>query len=188
MRGADRPFSASLGLAYKRGDRRRVVSRRFDSVAARGRGRGIVGRTALVDSTGQQDCWYSDRNAELTPDFLFLTGMPGDRDAFVLDASLSTQQELLAEKIRYRNRLIGVEATFIAGVPQTRRPLRAWSVAPIRASHCRVTDPQGVGGTIPLDANEATFPALDAWLDDVLHHARVSQVRRAARLSRGLRT
>jgi len=35
--------------------------------------------------------WCSDRNAVLTPDFVFVTGTPGDRDAFVLDASLSTQ-------------------------------------------------------------------------------------------------
>jgi hypothetical protein len=122
--------------------------------------------------------WHSGRDTELTPDFLFVTGAPGQRDAFVLDATLSTQQEFLAEKTRYRHQLIGQDTLFIAGVPQTRRPLRSWSAAPIRSSHCRVADPQGIGGTIPMDANEATFPALDAWLGDVLHHGRASQVYR----------
>lgn len=129
--------------------------------------------------------WHSSRDAELTPDFLFVTGVPGQRDAFVLDATLSTQLDFLAEKTRYRNQLVGLDTLFIAGVPQTRRPLRSWSAAPIRSSHCRVADPQGVGGTIPMDANEASFPALDAWLGDVLHHARASQAYRVPHGVRG---
>jgi len=132
----------------------------------------------LSAAQGPRIGWHSGRDGELTPDFLFVTGAPGQRAAFVLDATLLTQQEFLAEKTRYRNQLVGLDTLFIARGPQTRRPLRSWSAAPIRSSHCRVADPQGIGGTIPMDANEAAFPALDAWLGDVLRHAQASQVYR----------
>jgi hypothetical protein len=113
---------------------------------------------------------------ELTPDFLFITGEPGNRDAFVLDATLSTAPDYLADKVRYRDQLEGLDARFIAGVPHVRRPLRSWSAAPIRASHCRVADAHGFGGAIPLNAYEPTFPALEAWLKDVFDHAKASRV------------
>jgi hypothetical protein len=129
----------------------------------------------LSDTQAKRTGWRSRHN-ELTPDFLFITGEPGNRDAFVLDATLSTAPDYLADKVRYRDLLEGLDARYIAGVPHVRRPLRSWSAAPIRASHCRVADAHGFGGTIPLNAYEPNFPALEAWLRDVFDHASASRV------------
>ena len=103
-----------------------------------------------------------------TPDFLFVCGEPGQRDAFVIDATLSTNGDLLQSKGRYRKQLVGVDVRLVAGVPVLRRPIRSWAAAPIKSTHCRLLDPLGHSGVVPLDATTDDFSALDAWLGDVL--------------------
>ncbi|MFT7722219.1 MAG: hypothetical protein QM788_05250 [Roseateles sp.] len=116
---------------------------------------------------------------ELTPDFLVTCGTAGMRDAFVLDATLSRDEEVLASKARYRHGILGVDLQLVAGVPVQRRPLRAWAVAPLGGGGCRLGDPEGRTGCIPLrpGEGEADLRALDAWVGDVSLHARRQVIR-----------
>lgn len=108
---------------------------------------------------------------ELTPDFLITCGAAGRRDAFVLDATMSRFDDVLASKSKYRAGIVGVDTQFIAGVPVQRRPVRSWAVAPLDESHCRLSDPEGRSGCIPLRPGAQEFSALDAWVADVSLHA-----------------
>lgn len=122
--------------------------------------------------TGSLTGWICvESYEELTPDFLLVCDRHGQRDAFVLDATLSTGTEILFAKGKYRERLQGKNFVIIAGIPVTRRPLRSWAVAPIRSLHCRLGDPHGWTGIIPLRAEILDRSALDAWVTDVLNHA-----------------
>jgi hypothetical protein len=109
---------------------------------------------------------------ELTPDFLITCGAAGLRDAFVLDATLSRNPEILEEKSKYRLGIVGVDTQFVAGVAVQRRPVRSWAVAPLFGSNCRLSDPEGRTGTIPLHPAELDLGPLDAWVADVSLHAR----------------
>jgi hypothetical protein len=93
------------------------------------------------------------------------------RDAFVLDATLSRSAELLASKSKYRREVVGLDTQFVAGVPVQRRPLRSWAVAPLNDPFCRLGDPEGRTGCIPLRPGQPDLRALDAWVDDVLLYA-----------------
>jgi hypothetical protein len=110
--------------------------------------------------------------AELTPDFLITCGAAGWRDAFVLDATLSRSDDVLASKSKYRTGIVGLDTQFVAGVPVQRRPLRSWAVAPLNGALCRLSDPEGHTGGIPLHPGNLDFRALDAWVGDVSLHAR----------------
>ena len=126
----------------------------------------ISARTA--DLTG----WSCvEKEEELTPDFLLVCGQNGGRDAFTLDATLSTTQDAIALKGRYRNRLQGVDRVIVAGVPMLRRPLRSWTIAPFSSRYCRLGDTEGWTGMIPLRVEEKDRSALDAWMSDVFRHA-----------------
>jgi hypothetical protein len=116
--------------------------------------------------------WQSEsRTGELTPDFLFVCGEIGKRDAFVLDATLSTDAMVLEKKGAYLSRMIGHDFHVVAGVPVARRAIRSWAMAPIRSRTCRLSDPYGHTGVIPLNAQMDDFAALEAWLQDVFNHA-----------------
>ncbi|HCN68525.1 MAG TPA: hypothetical protein DIT03_09710 [Candidatus Accumulibacter sp.] len=115
--------------------------------------------------------------AELTPDFLITCGAAGMRDAFVLDATMARSDEVLMSKARYRLDIVGLDTQLVAGVPVQRRPLRAWAVAPLGGSHCRLSDPEGRTGGIPLHPGECDLRALDAWVGDVSLHARRQNIR-----------
>ncbi|WP_224984224.1 hypothetical protein [Geomonas agri] len=112
-----------------------------------------------------------EKQEELTPDFLLVCEHNGGRDAFTLDATLSTGQEAIAAKGRYRNRLQGVDRIVVAGVPVLRRPLRSWAVAPFLSRYCRLGDTEGWTGMIPLRVEQKDRSALDAWMGDVFRHA-----------------
>lgn len=118
----------------------------------------------------------TDPANEITPDFLITCGKSGQRDAYVLDATLGTSPEMLEQKSRYRHLMAGVTPRFIAGIPMLRRPMRAWAIAPLRESHCRLGDPEGFTGSIPLNPATETFKALDAWVADVSRHARLAEL------------
>lgn len=109
---------------------------------------------------------------ELTPDFLITCGAAGVRDAFVLDATLSRKDDILDEKSKYRLGIVGLDTQFVAGVPVQRRPLRSWAVAPLQGSSCRLSDPEGRTGSIPLRPGDLDLGPLDAWVADVSLHAR----------------
>jgi hypothetical protein len=116
--------------------------------------------------------WQSEsRTGELTPDFLFVCGEIGRRDAFVLDATLSTDDIVLEKKGAYLSRMIGHDFHVVAGVPVARRAVRSWAMAPIRSRACRLSDPYGHTGVIPLNAQRDDFAALEAWLQDIFNHA-----------------
>lgn len=112
-----------------------------------------------------------EKEEELTPDFLLVCGRDGARDAYTLDATLSTSADSIAAKGRYRNRLEGIDRAIVAGVPVLRRPLRSWAISPLTSRHCRLGDTEGWTGMIPLRAEEKDRSALDAWMGDVFRHA-----------------
>ncbi len=125
--------------------------------------------------------WRSARrDEELTPDFLFVCGPPGQRDAFVADATLVTDRDqredrnrIARDKGRYRKLLVGADPVVIAGVTSVRRPLRSWAMAPIRSGNCHLgEDMEGQTGIIPMDVKAEDFSGLKAWLADVFAHAR----------------
>lgn len=109
---------------------------------------------------------------ELTPDFLITCGAAGIRDAFVLDATLSRSDEIIGEKSKYRLAIVGLDTQFVAGVPVQRRPLRSWAVAPLLGSTCRLRDPEGRTGCIPLRPTDLDLGPIDAWVADISLHAR----------------
>lgn len=115
--------------------------------------------------------WSSDqRGAELTPDFLLVSGVPGNRAGFVLDATLSTKSDVHLEKAKYLESLVGTDALSVAGinVPIRRRPERSWAMAPIDTLACRLGDPFGKTGVIPMSPASGDFRSLDAWMGDFL--------------------
>jgi hypothetical protein len=108
---------------------------------------------------------------ELTPDFLITCGAAGMRDAYVLDATLATSDEVLSSKSKYLVDIVGIDILLVAGVPVARRPLRSWAIAPLDSTLCRLHDPQGRTGGVPLHPGRLDLRALDAWVADVSLHA-----------------
>jgi len=108
---------------------------------------------------------------EQQPDFLLLA--PGERglEAYVLDATLSSDRERLLAKGDYLTTLVFDAMRTIAGIPIPKRPLRSWAMAPLSTDLCRLNDPHGRTGTIPLDPLRPAT-ALRAWLSDVVRSAR----------------
>lgn len=111
---------------------------------------------------------------ELTPDFLITCGRLGERDAFVVDATLSSLSEAVREKGRkYAGDmgLVGEDAALVAGVPLLRRPLRAWTMALSHRGRCDPMDGEGRVGLIPMDPLAIEDEPLRAWVADVVAHA-----------------
>lgn len=108
---------------------------------------------------------------ELTPDFLITCGEAGTRDAFVLDATLSTSDAVLNSKSKYRFGIVGQDTLLVAGVPVARRPLRAWAIAPLDSTLCRLNDPEGRTGGVPLHPGRRDLRALDSWVADISLYA-----------------
>lgn len=112
------------------------------------------------------------RGDDVTPDYLLITPGPHGPDAFVLDAACTTDDEMLRGKARYLALIAAGASGFIAGVPVTRGPLRAWAAAPLSTSHCRLYRPDGSSGAVPMHPLEWTPAPLAAWLTDVSAHAK----------------
>lgn len=126
----------------------------------------------ISGSTMQMTGWgCAVKGEELTPDFLIACGCAGMRDAFVLDATLSTSDDVLSTKARYRTAIVGVDTLLVAGVPVARRPRRAWAISPIDSALCRLNDPEGRTGAIPLHPGRRDFRPLDAWVGEVSLYA-----------------
>ena len=108
---------------------------------------------------------------EASPDFLLLTPGRGGRDAFVLDATLSTSSEARSLKSKYLSTLRNAGMRTIAGVPTRHGPLASWAAAPIARSSCDLEGGSGRSGTVPmLPVNWSDAP-LRAWLGDIEAHA-----------------
>ncbi len=114
---------------------------------------------------------------ELTPDFLITCGEAGMRDAFVLDATLATSDEVLNSKSKYRFGIVGIDTLLVAGVPVARRPVRSWAIAPLDSILCRLNDPEGRTGGVPLHPGRRDLRALDSWVADVSLHAQRQAIR-----------
>ncbi|NOT32266.1 MAG: hypothetical protein HOP15_17610 [Planctomycetes bacterium] len=113
------------------------------------------------------------RGADATPDYLIVTPGAGGLDAFVLDATKSTDEEVVGEKRRYLDLLQGVAPAMIAGVVSgPRRPLRSWAGAPFDLGHCRLTTQSGSSGVIPMNPLVWNPAPLCSWLSDIERHAR----------------
>lgn len=122
----------------------------------------------------------ASKDDELTPDFLITCGEAGMRDAFVLDATLSTLDEVLNLKSKYRFSIVGIDTLLIAGIPVARRPLRSWAIAPLNSTLCRLNDPEGRTGGVPLHPGRHDLRALDSWVADVSLHAQRQAIREHA--------
>ena len=112
--------------------------------------------------------WRPSFGGELTPDFLLVTRTRGGRDVFVLDPTLATSPEALATKGRYLESLQGQDTLMVAGVPSLRSPVQSWACAPLTTTSCRLADPAGHGGTIPMHPLHWRPEPLRAWVGDVL--------------------
>lgn len=119
----------------------------------------------------------ASKGDELTPDFLITCGEAGMRDAFVLDATLATSDEVLSSKSKYRFGIVGIDTLLVAGVPVARRPLRSWAIAPLDSTLCRLNDPEGRTGGVPLHPSRRDLRALDSWVADVSLHAQRQAIR-----------
>lgn len=84
----------------------------------------------------------------------------------MLDPTLGLDAEHLEGKGRYVHLLERTEPAFVAGVPVTRAPWRAWAMAPVRSPTCEVLRPSGRVGVVPLVPGGTTAP-LRAFLGDV---------------------
>ena len=105
---------------------------------------------------------------EQCPDFVLIHEYRGRCDAFILDATLSSRQDILAAKARYLLTLQFPDLRLIAGVSVAKPPLRAWAVYPSPINYCVLRDPEGRTGNIPLDPTRCQTEPLDAWLGDLL--------------------
>ena len=106
---------------------------------------------------------------EKAPDFLITTpGYLGD-DAFVLDATLSTYDEILYSKGKYLESVMGDSPLLIGGAGLPRFPLRSWAVSPVREMLCY--DVVGKLGAIPAHPILGDFEHLQKWIADVSQHA-----------------
>lgn len=125
----------------------------------------------VCEATMSMTGWSARGGRELTPDFLISCGATGWRDAFVLDATLSRSDEVVATKSKYRLGMLGTDTQLIAGVPVPRTPLRSWAIAPWTGSSCRLGDPEGRSGGIPLNPGDLDLGPLDSWVGDLSIHA-----------------
>lgn len=123
-------------------------------------------------STGHPSGFFCARGVEAMPDYLLVTPGSGGFDAFVLDATMTTDEEVLRSKGRYMTTLVGCSTKRIAGVPVARAPVRSWAAAPISGTHCLLYAPDGTTGTVPLHPVLGHLEPLHSWVSDIDHHAR----------------
>lgn len=147
----------------------------------------LAGRVAFRQGDARIDLWVESRvtrdehasgfacvrGADATPDFMIVTPGAGGLDAFVLDATMSTDPEVLASKSKYLELLQGRAPAMVAGVVSgPRRPLRSWAAAPMELAHCSLTTQSGSMGIVPLHPVRWQPGPLRAWLSDIERHAR----------------
>lgn len=124
--------------------------------------------------------YYACRGPEASPDFLIVTPGPDGTDAFCLDATLSTTDEILRGKFRYLDLLASLRMVRIAGTPTRKPPLWAWAMAPLVREKCELSSPDGSRGIVPMNPLRWSSQPLDDWAADVLRHAGVWGLREPA--------
>lgn len=153
----------------------------------------LAGHVAFNKEQGRLDLWIENRltrelhpsgfvcvrGEDITPDYLLVTQGSGGLDAFVIDATKSTDEAVLDGKLRYLDLLQGVSPAVIAGVISgPRRPLRSWACAPFDLGHCRLGTSKGSGasngstGVVPMHPGVWNPAPLRSWLADIDRHAR----------------
>lgn len=105
---------------------------------------------------------------EQTPDIVLIRSVGGARDAWIIDATLSTTTDAVRSKGRYLNSLVFDRARFAGGIPIRHRPQRAWAMCPRTDAACELFDVSGQCGAIPLHPLRKRHAVLDAWLAEFL--------------------
>jgi hypothetical protein len=116
--------------------------------------------------------YFACRGSEASPDFLIVVPGPQGTDAFVLDATLSTNEAALRAKFRYLTLLASVSPVTIAGTATQKPPARAWALAPLVRAECDLKSADGSTGIVPMSPLRWMPAGLEAWLQDVVQHAR----------------
>lgn len=119
----------------------------------------------------QQELGFHSGVIELTPDYLIVTSGPFGRDGFVLDATRSTDETIVASKSKYLDLMIGSDSLYVAGVPVRRRLRASWAAAPVGGHTCSLLSPDGSVGVIPMGPDVASARAVDAWVGDITSHS-----------------
>ncbi len=147
----------------------------------------LAGHVPFTRGSTRIDLWVENRitrsvhasgfacveGVEVTPDYMIVTPGAGGLDAFVLDPTKSTDDEVLLRKHRYSEALQGSAPAMVAGVVSgPRRPLRSWAAAPLPMGHCRLLTQTGSSGVVPMHPLSWKPAPLRAWLVDVDRHAR----------------
>ncbi len=124
---------------------------------------------------------YCARGTEVTPDFLLVAPGPSGQDVYVLDASKTSDREVLRSKYRYLELVANVKPRRIAGVWTRHPPRRAWAAAPLDRSVCDLDRPDGTCGIVPMDPASFRREPIAAWVSDIDRdaHAWSSRVRRS---------
>ena len=188
------PETADLPFLYQRWCGMRVIEAfEHHGFVASGDVIGAVfvgGRIALTRDDCKLHLWVEPRllaeqrhesgltcviGRESTPDFLIVTPGPDRFDAFILDATLSTDDAALLEKGRYLETLGSHDFARVADtVGGPRPPLRSWAIAPLSCPNCRIlggADRSGRRGAIPAQPLHFDPDPLRAWVADLSRHA-----------------
>ena len=149
----------------------------------------LGGRVRLRQEATRIDLWVESRlrrgrrhssgmtcveGNEASPDYLLLTDGPQGKDAYVLDATMSTDIDSMEAKGNYFERIASFDLGLAAGVPTgNRAPLRSWAMAPFVAPHCRIlgrSDRSGRMGAIPMPPRHYDPDPLRKFLKDIARH------------------
>lgn len=146
----------------------------------------LGGKIALYQADVQISIWIEPRFSrskahpsgficrevtETHPDYMIITPGPSGIDAFILDPTTTSDQEVRQGKAKYLDTIEAIGMMSIAGIPTVKNPLRAWSAAPIHKPHCELDDSEGRTGTIPMHPLDWTDQPLTEWLLDIHHYA-----------------
>jgi len=108
---------------------------------------------------------------ECTPDYVVVTPGPTGLDAFILDPTLATDEDVASLKGHYAYRLEFADMHPVAGVPVMHNPLRSWAAVPTAGRVCSLGDSEGRTGRIPMLPEDYHPQPLLAWMRDVAQHA-----------------
>lgn len=116
------------------------------------------------------------RGESLTPDFTFLFQSPQGQQAWILDATLSSEEAVLTEKkAKYLHGLRQTTPRLAAGVPVFPRPGRVWLVTPRGNGTPKLYDDEGRTGHLSLHPGLSPCTGLDAWISDIAQDGRTRQ-------------
>ena len=109
---------------------------------------------------------------EVSPDFLLVVKGPSRHDAFVLDATMTTDREVILQKGKYLTLLRASQPGWAAGLEVYARPLRSWAAAPIQGGLSRQFDQDASWGVLPMHPARFHPAPLRSWVLDVDRYVR----------------